>query len=225
MEKKFHIDKAEELNDDIVYIDGDVDEHSIIQAVKLKVDGQTKESSMQFTRYAKIQKHSGTLRCSEAKIQTLENGNINATKIEIENSNGGNLYAQDINIVNVKKDTNIFASNMINIKNLESDNTIITVDYKEIPILVSKLELINEDIKTLKIELENAKKHNIPKIELLEKDISKLKKEKKFILHSTSTAKLHVDNSTKDTNKIIFIKNDVETIINIKKGNNINISI
>lgn len=224
MEKKFHINKSEELDSDTIYIDGNVDENSIIQAVKLKIDGHTKTSSTQFARYAKIKQHSGNLRCSEAIIHTLDNGSINATKIDIHTSNGGHLYAQDINIYNVKENTTIIASNNINIKNLESKDTTIIIDYEKIPVLVSKLELIDEDLKELNLKLQNAKQHNIPKIEQIEKSIATLLKEKKFILHSTDTAKLHIENSTQNTNKIIFIKNHIETVVNIKKGNNITIS-
>ncbi len=225
MEKKFRLEKYEEINEEIISIDGYTDEYSIIQALKLNIDGQTKPSSMQFARRATINEHSGSLRCSEAYINTLQNGIVNATKVSIGSSNGGDIYAQNIEIENLNENTNIICANSLKITNLNSENTTITVDYKQIPILISKLELIEEDIQHLEKKLSDAKQHNIPDISFLSKSIVRFKNEKKRIINSTQNTKIEIQNSTKETNKVVFILEDTTKTITIKKGNNIIISI
>lgn len=225
MVKKFRIEKHQQVNDNNIIIDGDADEYSIVQAIKLNIDGDTKPTSLQFARRATIHQHSGSLRCNEAYIHILKDGIINATKVYIGSCEGGEIYAQDIEIENLNKNSKIFFSNSLKITNLNSTNTTITINYKQIPILVSKLELLNEDIKNFKTKLEDAKKHNIPSISFLEKNIKQFEQEQNLIINSTKTAHINIQNSTENTNSVLFVNKDFTKTITIKKGNNITISI
>lgn len=204
--------ESEELSADEVTISGDVCQESILDAHKLTVKGTTHQDSTQFSKFANIHTHKGTLRCHEAKITLLDEGEVHATSLIVDTVSGGEIYAQDVTIKHLLNNTSIYASHSITIENINGENNTLKINYKEIPILVSKIDLIDDDIEELAFSLEKAKRDN----SLLEKDIKieikNLQIEKDKIINSSQTAKITITKEITTQNTISFQINQEEEI-------------
>lgn len=192
------------LKSETVHIDGFVGAKSVIKAINLDIDGATHQDSKQFAKFAKINRHKGTLRCHHAKIALLEGGEVHATSVEIESSLGGSVYAKDVTIGHVKNNLKVYASHSITIKLISGEDNLLHIGYKDIPVLKSKIEFINKDIEDLKYSLEEATRHNPSEAQAIKKEIQKLKKEADTILFSYKDAKITIEQPLRGLNHIVF---------------------
>ena len=201
---KNEIKEYAELTSESIYVEGNVGENSIIEAENLQVDGETLEDSTQFTRNAKINQHSGILRCHHADIQTLKNGEVHATTVNVANAFGGSIYAQDVTIDTIDSNLNIYASNSITVNLITGTNNTFKINYKDVPILNSKLDLIFEDLEDLEEELQRALKHNLSIVSDIKMKIQHLTMEKQSLHESYKYASILIKEPATQDNKIIF---------------------
>ena len=211
-DNKNNVDEEEELSAENLHIHGDTKSNSIIEAIHLQIDGITCKDSIQFARDAKIDKHRGTLRCHNANINILDDGEIHATTADIKSAISGTIYAQDITIDHVSNNLKIFASNSITINKIDGKNNILRINYKDIPIINSKIDLIQDDIDELKDSLKEAQKHNLSLVSDIKNKIKNFEDELKKIKNSTKTAKITIHETIEKENKIIFELDSGETI-------------
>ncbi len=187
-----------------IHVNGFVGAKSRLEALTLEIEGATHQDSLQYAKYASINRHKGTLRCHEGKISLLEGGVVHATTVEIESSIGGAVYAQDVTIKHLKNNLKVYASNSITVRLVSGEDNLFKINYRDVPVLQSKLQFIDKDIKELRYKLEGAKRHSLGKVEELEKEIARLKKEKEAIHNSYKNAKITVKEPFKGLNKIVF---------------------
>lgn len=205
------VEKEEIICEELIVI-GDVHNESIIDTSKLTVEGSTSTGSTQFSKYATIQKHEGIIRCHEAKIALLQDGEIHATTASVNTVKGGSIYAQDVNIQHLCGDATIYASNSINIEHISGENNKLMINYQEIPILISKMELIQDDITELNSSLNKAIKENSSLQKEIEIEISRMNKEITAIQNSSKTAKITIENTVITKNIISFHVNEKQDI-------------
>ncbi|MBU0720780.1 hypothetical protein KJ877_05515 [bacterium] len=210
---KDSIGEGVELTSETILVNGHIGANSILEAVNLQVEGATHKDSTQFARFAKINRHKGTLRCHEAKIALLEGGEVHATNVHIEASLGGVVRAQNVTIGHVKSNLKVYASHSITLRLVSGEDNLFKINYKEVPILNSKIDLINEDIQELKYSLEEAKRHNVSQVPLIKEKIKRFQNEKKSIIHSTEGAKVTIEKPLHGLNKIIFTIDDDHELI------------
>ena len=195
-----------------IHVDGFVGAKSRLEAITLEIDGATHQDSLQYAKYATINRHKGTLRCHEGKITLLEGGVVHATTINIDSSISGAVYAQDVTIRHVKNNLKVYASNSITIGLVSGEDNLFKINYKEVPVLQSKRKYIDNDIKELRYKLNQAKRHSLSKVEKFEKEIAALKKEKEDILNSYKNAKITVEKPFRGLNNIVFTIDDSHKI-------------
>ena len=206
------VQKKEELITSEVCILGDVHEESMIDAYKLTVEGTTSEGSLQYSKYANIYMHQGTLRCHDAKITLLDFGSVHATTVHADTVIGGEIYAQDVTIKHLKGNATVYASNSIAIEHISGKDNKLFINYKEVPILMSKIELIQDDIEELTTSLEQAKKDNSSLEKEIEVEIKRLHQEIEIIQSSTKNAKITIEKPVKTKNMITFQIDDSNVI-------------
>jgi hypothetical protein len=207
------IGEGVELVSETIHVDGFVGAGSILEAINLNIEGATHQDSTQFARFAKINRHKGVLRCHNAKIALLEGGEVHASSVDIEASLGGSIYAQNVKIGHVKSNLKVYASNSIKIRLVSGEDNTFKINYRDIPIVNSKLELIDEDIDNLKYELEEAKRHNLSKVDTIKNKIYTLKNEKLNIQNSYKNATISIEQSFHGLNNIIFTIDEKNEII------------
>lgn len=192
------------LTSQSIRIEGFVGANSNLEAINLEINGATHQDSRQEAKFAKINRHKGTLRCHKAQVNLLEGGEIHASSVEIESCLGGSIYAKDVTIGHVKNNLKVFASNSITIKLVSGEDNKFAIDYKSIPIVMSNLNLIDEDISDLKYELKEAHRHDTSKVNSIKNSIESLKAEKKALKLSYTKAKITIKNPLHGLNYIIF---------------------
>lgn len=202
-----------QITSETVRINGHVGAGSSIEAVNLQIDGATHKDSTQFAKSAKINRHKGTLRCSEADITLLEGGEVHATKVNIESSLGGSVYAQDVTIGHVKNNLKVYASNSIKVRLVSGEDNTFKINYRDIPILSSKTDFINRDLEDLKYHLEEASRHNTSKVPAIKNKIAALKVELNDIKESVKKAKITVEKPFRGLNTIIFTVDENSELI------------
>lgn len=207
------IGEGVELTSETIHVEGFVGSNSILNATNLIIDGATHQSSHQSAKYAKINRHKGTVRAHKADINLLEGGTVYATTVNIDSCLNGTIYAKDVNIKNVKSNLKVYASHSINITLVSGENNLFNIDYQKIPILSKKIEYIDNDIDDLKYHLEEAKRHNQEKVPELQLEIKKLKDEKMNIMNSVHDAYVHVEKSFRGLNTITFTTGDLKQLI------------
>jgi hypothetical protein len=198
------IGEGVELVSETINVNGFVGAGSKLEAIHLNIEGATHQDSLQFAKTAKINRHKGTLRCSEARIGLLEGGEVHATSAHIETCLGGTIYAKDVTITHVKSNLKVFASHSITIKLVSGEDNIFNINYKKIPILLSYIQFIKEDIEDLKYHLEEAQRHDPTKEAEIQNKITDLQNSIKNIKESYKTAKISVEKPFRGLNKIIF---------------------
>ena len=201
------------ITSESIQIEGFVGANSNLEAINLEINGATHQDSMQVAKFAKINRHKGTLRCHKAQVTLLEGGEIHATSVDIETCLGGSIYAKDVTIGHVKNNLKVFASNSITIKLVSGEDNKFAIDYKRIPIIMSNLKLIDEDIGDLKYQLEEALRHDVSKVTSIKNAIESLKTEKEALKLSYSKAKITIQNPLRGLNYVIFtIDNENEIL-------------
>lgn len=201
------------LSSETVHINGHVGAHSIVEALKLQINGATHKESSQFAKTAHINRHIGTLRCHDATIKSLEGGTVHATTVNIETAIGGSVYAQDVTIDHVKSHLKVYASNSITINLLNGEDNLLKINYKDIPVLCSKIDFINKQITALKKELKEAKEDNPSQVEGIQKKISEHEHEIDEIKDSAKKAQISIEKPIHGFNTIIFTVDDKNEIV------------
>ena len=201
---KDSIGEGVELVSEYIHVEGFVGAHSTLEALDLDIKGATHQDSKQYAKFAKINRHKGTLRCHEAKIGLLEGGVVHATKVDIESSLGGQIYAQNVTIGHAKNNLKVYASNSITVRLVSGEDNLFTINYRNIPVLKSKIAFIQEELEDLKYRLDQAKRFNRDDVRLLEDEIASLKVEEKKITESYKTATISVEQPFRGLNHIVF---------------------
>jgi len=202
------IGEGVELTSETIHVEGFVGSNSFLNATNLIIDGATHQASNQSSKFAKINRHKGTLRCHKAEIKLLEGGEVHATYVEIESCLGGTIYAKHVKIKHVKKNVKIYASNSITIEVVSGEENVFTIDPRAIPILEKKLEFLNADIEDLKFKLEEAQRHEEDKVSIIETEIQRLKSAKSSIYESVYEASINIIKPIKGFNTITFVIKD-----------------
>lgn len=210
---KDSIGEGVKLKSEKIHVNGHIGANSILEALNLQIDGATHKDSMQFAKNAKINRHKGTLRCNNAKIALLEGGVVNATNVEIKACLGGTIHAQNVKIGHVKSNLKVYASDSIEINLVSGEDNLFKISYKDIPILNSKVELLNEDIEMLKYQLEDAKRHNISKVQVIQDEIKLLREEIIAIQDSALSAKISIHKPLRGLNSIVFTLANSQEIV------------
>jgi hypothetical protein len=210
---KDSLGEGAKITSETVHINGHTGANSVIEAVHLQIDGATHKESTQFAKTAIINRHKGTLRCSDAKITLLEGGEVHATTVDVASSLGGSIYAQDVTIGQVKNNLKVYASHSITVKLVSGEDNLFKINYRDIPILNSKTELINNELEALNEDLEEASKNDASLIPAIENKIDKLKAELYEIKTSAQRAKITLENPLKGLNTIIFTIDDKNEIV------------
>ncbi len=201
------------LVSETIHVRGHVGAKSVLEASNLKIDGATHKDSTQFARFANINRHKGTLSCSDAKISVLEGGEVHATNVHVETSLGGSIYAQNVTINHVKNNLKVYASNSITIKLISGEDNFLKINYKEIPILINKLNFITNEIADLKDSLEEARRHNPTQASVIQNKILALKQEQDSIKNSSLEAKITIEQPLRGLNTIIFALDDGSELV------------
>lgn len=210
---KDSVGEGVELTSETIHVTGHVGANSIIESINLQIDGATHQESSQFAKYAKINRHKGTLRCHNAKISLLEGGEVNATHVDVDTALGGTIYAQDVVIGHVKNNLKVYASNSITIRLISGEDNVLKINYRDIPILNSKIELIEDDISDLKYDLDEARRHNKAQVPIIKEKIQEYKTQQHSIKNSVKTAKITIEKPLIGLNIIIFTLDEENEII------------
>jgi hypothetical protein len=201
---KDSIGEGVELVSECIHVEGFVGAGSRLEAMQLNIDGATHQDSKQYAKFAKINRHKGTLRCHEADISLLEGGIVHGTKVNIESSIGGQIYAQDVIVGHTKNNLKIYASNSITVRLVSGEENLFKINYRDIPILDAKIKFIQEELEDLKYRLDQAKRFKPEEVKLLEDEIASLKVEEKKIVNSYKTATISVEQPFRGLNSIVF---------------------
>ncbi|MEN4052826.1 MULTISPECIES: flagellar assembly protein A [Sulfurimonas] len=201
---KDSIGEGVELVSESIHVEGFVGANSRLEAMQLEIKGATHQDSKQYAKFAKINRHKGTLRCHKAEIGLLEGGIIHATKVNIESSLGGQVYAQDVTIGHTKNNLKVYASNSITVRLASGEDNLFKISYQDIPVLKAKIEYIKQELDDLKYKLEQAKRFKYDNLKLLEDEIASLKAEEKSIKNSYKNATISVEQPFRGLNHIVF---------------------
>jgi hypothetical protein len=201
---KDSIGEGVELNSENIHVEGFVGAKSRLEATYLEIEGATHKESQQFAKYAKINRHKGTLRCHEANIKLLEGGSIHASKVTVENSLGGFIYAEEVFIKEVKNNLKIYATDSINIELVSGEDNHFEINYKEVSVVLSKIEHLQEEIERLREKKKKAERFHPEEVELIQKEILNAKSEIQKIQECYKDATITVTQAFRGLNKIIF---------------------
>lgn len=192
------------LSAESISIDGFVGANSHLEALHLKIQGATHQNSCQTARYATINRHKGTLRCHQAKIDLLEGGIVHASRVEIDSSMGGQIFAEDVIIGHTKNNLKVYASNSITVRLASGEDNVFKINYKEIPVVMKKIDFIKEEIDDLKYKLKQAQRFKPHNAQLIKDEITTLKNEITEIQNSYKHAVISVEQAFRDLNHILF---------------------
>jgi hypothetical protein len=201
---KDSIGEGVELVSESIHVEGFVGAHSRLEALQLNIRGVTHQDSMQYAKFAKVNRHKGTLRCHEAEIGLLEGGTVHATKVTVESSLGGRIYAQDVVIGHTKNNLKVYASNSITVRLVSGEDNLFKISYRDIPVLKAKIAFIKEELEGFKYKLDQAKRFKPQDVKLLEDEIASLKIEEKKIIDSYKTATISIEQPFRGLNHILF---------------------
>lgn len=210
---KDSIGEGVQLTSESIHITGHVGASSMLETTNLQIDGATHLTSMQFARFAKINRHKGTLRCHDAKIKLLEGGVVHATNVEIEASLNGTVHAKNVTIGHVKSNLKVYATESITIRLVSGEDNLFKINYKDVPISLANIGFINADIEELKYLLEEAKLHDNSKVDDIKDKITMLKSEINTIKQSTLKAKVTIEKPLIGLNTINFTFDNDKSII------------
>jgi len=200
------------LKSESVHINGFVGAKSIIKASKLLIDGATHQNSLQYAKFATINRHKGKLRCHDAKIKLLEGGEVHATTVDIEACLGGTIYAQSVTIGHVKNNLKIYASHSIRVKLISGEDNLLHIGYKSIPILKSKIEFLEKEIDELKYTLEEVSRHTPQRMPQIKQEIATKKESINAISDSYKNATVTIEQPCRGLNTVIFQIDDAHEL-------------
>jgi len=201
---KDSIGEGVELTSETIKVHGHVGAHAKLMSINLEIEGATHQSSSQYAKFAKINRHKGMLRCHQADIKLLEGGEVHATKVRVDACLNGTIYAQDVTIGQVKSNLKVYASNSIKIRLVSGENNLFKINYEDVPVLKRKLELLDEELQEFKDLYSENKKHSSSEAQKYEEKITLTQQQRDEIIHSAQKATIEVSNAFRGINSIVF---------------------
>lgn len=126
-----------------INVDGNVGNNAKIKARKVKIEGQTHQSSLIESDEIEINIHKGVAKGKNIKVTRLEQGIIEGETVHVTQASGGKIIAKEVYIENLVSHVEILASTKIEIKNCKGEEnsfTITPVLYEEDKADVGKYE-------------------------------------------------------------------------------------
>ena len=201
---KDSIGEGATLTSESIHVEGFVGANSKLEAIHLDIKGATHQDSIQYAKFAKINRHKGTLRCHEANIKLLEGGIVHATTVNIENSLGGFVYAQDVTIKQVKSNLKIYATNSITIDLVSGEDNLFEINYEKVPVILSKIEYLQKEIEELRYKKKQAERFHPDEVDRLKQKIQDYKTQIQKIKESYKYATISVKHPFRGLNTIIY---------------------
>jgi hypothetical protein len=202
------------LSSQNIHINGFVGANSFLDAVTLEIEGATHKDAKQHAKFAKINRHKGTLRCHKADITLLEGGVVHATTVHIQTALSGSVYAKDVTISHIKNNLKVYASNSITIQLVSGENNYFEINYKKVDVIMSKIAYINEEIKRLKEKKTKAEKIGLEDdVAQFQKQIKEKRKEIETIESSYKNATITITEPCRGINTILFTLDESHQIL------------
>ncbi len=110
-----------------INVDGNVGNNAKIKARKVKILGQTHQSSYIEADDIEINIHKGKVKGKAVKITRLEQGVVEAETVEVSQANGGKIVAKEVLIDTIASHVYIVASAKIEIKNFNGEENSFTI--------------------------------------------------------------------------------------------------
>ncbi len=117
-----------------INVDGNVGNNAKIKARKVKIEGQTHQSSLIESDEIEINIHKGMAKGKNIKVTRLEQGIIEGEIVNITQASGGKIIAKEVYIENLVSHVDILASTKIEIKNFKGEENTFTIT----PVLYEK---------------------------------------------------------------------------------------
>jgi uncharacterized protein (DUF342 family) len=195
---KVHVENSDETLDAIgagVILDtrevktkGNVANNAKITADLVEINGQTHQSSIIQGKKVKIYLHRGFVEADKVDINTLEGGKVVADDVFIDILSGGEIKAKRIFINRLISNAQLFASELIEITTIDGNTNHIHIDpkaqrgfdeivsnlEKEISDIEHKVKKYNQELKALKRKILSDKES----VEEIKKRILELKAQK-----------------------------------------------
>ena len=195
---KVHVENSDETLDAIgagVILDtreiktkGNVANNAKITADLIEINGQTHQSSIIQGKKVKVHLHRGFVEANKVDIGTLEGGKVIADEVFVDILSGGEIKAKKIFINRLISNAQIFASELIEITTIDGNTNHIHIDpkaqrgfdeivsnlEKEISDIEHKVKKYNQELKALKRKILSDKES----VEEIKKRILELKAQK-----------------------------------------------
>ncbi len=110
-----------------INVDGNVGNNAKIKANKVKILGQTHQSSLIEADDIEINIHKGKAKGKKVKVTRLEQGVIEAESVEIAQAAGGKIIAKEVLIDTIASHVDIVASSKIEIKTFQGEENTFTI--------------------------------------------------------------------------------------------------
>jgi len=117
-----------------INVDGNVGNNAKIIARKVKIEGQTHQSSVIESDEIEINIHKGMAKGKNIKVTRLEQGVIEGEKVQVTQASGGKIIAKEVYIENLASHVEIIANTKIEIKNFNGEENSFTIT----PVLYEK---------------------------------------------------------------------------------------
>lgn len=132
-----------------INVDGNVGNNAKIKARKVKIQGQTHQSSYIEADEIDINIHKGKAKGSKIKVMRLEQGVIEGESVEVTQAAGGKIIAKEVFIETLASHVDIIASSKIEIKNFKGEENTLTIS----PVLYDKdKEALSENEEELVVQ-------------------------------------------------------------------------
>ena len=148
-----------------ITVDGNVGNNAKIKASKVKILGQTHQSSYIEADEIDINIHKGKVKGKNVKVTRLEQGVIEAQSVEVTQAAGGKIIAKEVLIETLASHVEVLASSKIEIKHCKGEEnsfTITPVLYAEDKDALNENEeeiiLLTRQIRALHEEVEKKEK-------------------------------------------------------------------
>lgn len=145
-----------------INVDGNVGNNARIKAKKVKIEGQTHQSSYIEADDVMVNIHKGKIKGKKVVVTRLEQGVIEAEYVEVFQAMGGKIIAKEVLIDTLSSYVDIIASSKIEIKTLKGEENTFTIT----PVLYE------EDKKSLSSNEEEIKLQQ-RKVRNLEEEVNK----------------------------------------------------
>ena len=145
-----------------INVDGNVGNNAKIKAKKVKIEGQTHQSSYIEADDIMVNIHKGKIKGKKVEVTRLEQGIIEAEYVEVFQAMGGKIIAKEVVVDTLSSYVDIIASSKIEIKNLKGEENTFTIS----PVLYE------EDKKSLSSNEEEIKLQQ-RKVRALEEEVNK----------------------------------------------------